>query len=193
MTGSVLVRAALIGAVTFAAACGRTTPVEPAAALAAASGSGRSARVGAAEPVAGDVLYPLIGGSFVIDSARGARIIGSYAGTALIAVDGPQTASMTFQITGGSGVFEGAQGTLSLSGTGAFADEGELQLEGRGEVTLAGGNRTHLKLNLRGTSRATCSAAERILISQTAAGTLARAGRVIATLSHEVGGTGCSS
>jgi hypothetical protein len=136
--------------------------------------------------------FPLLAGSFTITNREGDTIVGTYAGASVFQA-GSQTASVTLQIVSGSGEFAGASGSFTLSGVGSFADEGAFRLHGHGEIVLADGKRTNVRLNLRGTSGVTCSASERILISQTATGTLGHAGRVTATLSHEVGNTGCSS
>jgi hypothetical protein len=120
-------------------------------------------------------------------------VSGTYTGTAQVRDDGSQTAVLALRIANGSGPFDGASGIMILAGVGAFAGEGEFLLDGRGEVTLAGGKRALLVLSLRGTAVATCSASGRIAITQTGDGTMTRAGRVTATLTHEVEYTGCGS
>lgn len=137
--------------------------------------------------------YPLLGGSVVIENAKGHRIAGTYSGTTVFATGGGQASSLTLQVSDGSGPFRSASGTIAIQGVGAFADEGKFSLEGRGELTLAGGRRAAVVFNLRGLSRATCGSSQRVAITQTADGTMARAGRVTATLTHEVGNTSCNS
>lgn len=138
------------------------------------------------------VAFPLEEGAFSIMNLQGDEIAGTYAGTSV--VSGPeQTSSLTLQVLTGSGAFAGASGTILASGVGAFAGEGEFNLDGSGEVLLAGGKRAVLMVNLRGRSVAACSPDERIAISQTASGAMGRAGRVSATFTHAVGNTGCTS
>jgi hypothetical protein len=138
-------------------------------------------------------VFPLLGGSFTIEARGGDGIVGTYAGTSTFSGAGRQRSSVTLQVTGGSGTFAGASGSLAVSGTGAFADEGKFTLDGEGELTLAGGRRAVVVFTLRGSSVASCSPSEQIAIAQSATGTMSRAGRVDARLSHVVGNTGCSS
>ena len=139
------------------------------------------------------VAFPLLAGSFTITDREGDRIVGTYAGASVFR-GGSQTASVTLQIDSGSGKFAAVNGSLTMHGMGAFADEGSFGLDGHGEIVLAEGKRASVVLKLRGSSAVgACSISERILISQTATGALGHSGRVTATLSHEVGNTGCFS
>ena len=177
----------LCAAVVVAASCGRTSPVSPAPSSRATGHQGLAASTGEG------VAFPLIAGSFVISTAKGHEIVGAYSGTAAIFGAAVQSSTLTLQISGGSGTFADAAGTIAIQGNGAFADEGEFVLEGRGDLILAGGRSRGLVLSLRGVSRATCASSGRIAITQTAGGTMAHAGRVTATLRHEVGSTSCDS
>ncbi len=160
-----------------------TAPNEPAS-------QSRNTALGPAAPETS--TFPLLAGSFTITDREGDRIVGTYAGASVFRA-GSQTASVTLQIASGSGKFAGVTGSFTMSGVGSFADEGPFRLSGHGEITLADGKRANVVLKLRGDSSATCSTSERILISQTATGALGHVGRVTATLSHEVGNTGCSN
>jgi hypothetical protein len=136
--------------------------------------------------------FPLLAGSFTITDREGDTIVGTYGGASTFGA-GTQRASITLQINGGSGKFAAVNGSFAMKGVGSFADEGSFELDGHGQIELPEGNRTQVALKLRGGSSATCSPSERILISQSAKGSLGHAGRVTATLSHEVGSTGCFS
>lgn len=135
--------------------------------------------------------FPLMSGSFAISNRTGDGFSGSYSGNA-ISNGALQTASVTLQVSRGSGAFAGATGQLVLDLSGALTGEGAFALSGAGELTLASGRRADVALSLRGTSTAGCSASQRILIAQSAVGTLRYAGRVDAQLTHEVGNTGCT-
>lgn len=172
--------------------CGRTSSVSPTAPSLATDGTSRALSKFAATSQ-NSLSFALLAGSVVIENAKGDRIAGTYSGTTVVAIGGAQASSLTLQVSDGSGRFRSASGTIAIQGVGAFADEGQFSLEGRGELTLAGGRRAAVVFSLRGLSRATCSSSERVAITQTADGTMARAGRVTATLTHEVGGTSCSS
>jgi hypothetical protein len=138
--------------------------------------------------------FPLVSGSFTIGNGEGDEIVGTYTGTSVYGSTGAsQTASVTLRISSGSGVFAGAIGSFTMSGVGAFADEGSFRLQGNGEVAFAGGKRATISLNLRGRSVATCTTSEQIAISQNAVGAIGRAGLVTAILHHEVRNTGCTS
>ena len=179
----------LCAALAVAVSCSRTSPVAPTHSS-WESGNGQRA---ISEPAEGAVDgFPLLRGSLVVTNSRGDRIVGRYSGTALIS-GARQTSTLTLQVSNGSGAFGGAAGTIAIQGVGAFAGEGEFVLEGRGELTDAGGRRKPLVLSLRGVSQATCSSSDLIAIIQTADGVMGHAGRVTATLTHEVGSTSCSS
>ncbi len=100
-------------------------------------------------------------------------------------------ASLTLQISDGSGALAGAGGVIPVAGLGSFVGEGDFLLQGHGEMTLAGGQRAILAVTLQGSSFASCSDSGQITISQSAAGAMGRVGRVSATLQHTVGGAGC--
>ena len=188
----------LLGLVAFClgvlavSSCGRASSVSPTSPSLATSDNSRVRSKFA--PTSQDALsYPLLGGSVVIENAKGHRIAGTYSGTTVFATGGGQASSLTLQVSDGSGPFRSASGTIAIQGVGAFADEGKFSLEGRGELTLAGGRRAAIVFSLHGVSMATCGSSARVAITQTADGTMARAGRVTATLTHEVGNTSCNS
>ena len=184
LTGQV----ALWATLAAAASCSGSSPVGPGLSSSATGGGATSRSTDGVM-----IGFPLERGSLVIASSRGHQIVGSYVGTALLSGEQVQTSTLTVQISDGSGAFAGAAGTIVIQGTGAFADEGEFVLEGRGDLTVAGGRRKTLALSLRGLSRASCGNRDLIAISQSATGAMGHAGRVTATLTHEVGSTSCSS
>jgi hypothetical protein len=153
---------------------------------------GRNALEASAGPATPGATFPLTG-SFEITNADGDGIVGTYDGAAQFSGDALQTSSLTLQVSGGSGALAGATGAIVAKGEGAFADEGKFVLDGRGELTLAGGKRANIVLNLRGSSFATCSTSGLVAISQTGVGNLGRAGHVDARFSHQVANTSCDS
>ncbi|HYT75078.1 MAG TPA: hypothetical protein VEL79_10050 [Vicinamibacterales bacterium] len=134
---------------------------------------------------------PLLAGSFAIANADGDGIRGTYSGTAQFSDGAFEHASLTLQISDGSGALAGAGGVIPVAGLGSFVGEGDFLLQGHGEMTLAGGQRAILAVTLQGSSFASCSDSGQITISQSAAGAMGRVGRVSATLQHTVGGAGC--
>ena len=186
MNRSLLTSVALYAA-TVSAGCSQLSPVSPAASTAGTA----SARLAVGS--AGAVAFDLIEGTFSIVGARGDAITGTYSGVATFSDAGIEQSSLTLQVADGSGSFQGARGTLQVTGRGAFADEGGFSLDAKGPVSLAGGRRANVVLNLRGTSVAACATSERIALALTGSGTMVQTGRVTATFSHEVVGSGCSS
>ena len=179
--------------VVAVSSCGRTQSASPTAPSLATDANRLAASKLALTPQ-NDLDFPILAGSVVIESAKGDRLAGTYSGTTSVAIGGAQTSSLTLQVSDGSGPFSSASGTIAIQGVGSFADEGQFSLEGRGELTLAGGRRAAIVFSLRGVSTATCNlSTERIAITQTGTGTLSRAGRVTATLRHEVGATSCGT
>lgn len=193
--------AVLCAGLAAATSCSGPSGVSPTAPAPAALQEGPPAvstsRVALAKGVnaiaADAAAFPLVAGLFAIANGDGDGIVGTYTGIAEVSKAAPQKSSLMLQILNGSGAFAGAVGTMAMTGVGSFADEGQFHLVGNGEVTLARGGRSVIVLNLRGTSVGTCSASGKIAISQTADGTMGRARRVAARLSHEVGNTGCDS
>jgi hypothetical protein len=188
----------LFASLASVTSCGRPSPVSPSVSAPAlqavehAPADSAAAAVKGLRAISADAAFPLLAGSFTIQNGDGDGIAGTYSGAAEFAGGAPQKTSLTLQVSSGSGTFAGAAGTLAITGVGSFAGSGAFALDGRGEVTLAGGKRAVLVLSLRGNSVASCNISGHIGIGQTAAGVLARAGRVEARLSHIVGNTGCA-
>jgi hypothetical protein len=194
LSGFVLLFASLASAIS----CGRPSPVSPSVSPPAlqvgerASAESPGAAVKSLGAVSPDAAFPLLGGSFAIQNGDGDGISGTYSGAAEFAGGAPQKTSLTLQVSNGTGTFAGAAGILAVTGTGSFAGSGAFALDGSGGVTLAGGKWAVLVLSLRGDSVVSCNISGHIAIGQTAAGVLARAGRVEARLGHVVGNTGCA-
>lgn len=196
-----LLGAVTLGAVaTLSASCSQTPPLSPADSSGAAlqqagkapNGSASAAAPGAVTTSADALEWPLVSGSFAAEGEKGDRLVGTYTGMTQFSDTGLQTSSITLHISSGSGAFAGATATLNLYGVGAFIGEGTFLLNGRSELSLAGGKRSALVLSLQGISTVTCDAG-RVLISQAAGGTLTHTGRITATLNHQAGNADCSS
>ena len=179
--------------------CTRPSPVSPTTPMPTVGRTGEAtlpapgASVKERHAISGAVVFPVLAGLFTIENGNGDGIAGTYTGSAQFAEGGLEKTSLTLHVSNGSGAFARATGTVEINGVGSFVDAGRFVLDGSGEVTLAGGKRAVVVLSLRGSSVTSCDASARIAIAQTADGTLARAGRVAARLSHVVGNTGCAS
>lgn len=183
-----------------AASCGRPSPVAPTAAASAALLQGQQTAAPASAPRKSSdristlgTITPLLAGSLSIVNADGDGISGTYTGTAQSTDLGTEIASLTITISGGSGAFAGAAGTLAMTGAGAWVDEGSFLLKGGGELSIAGGKSAVVMIGLRGTAVASCDSSGHTTITANAEGVMGRAGRVSATLRHEVGNAGCGA
>ena len=180
-----------------AVGCGRTSPVSPTAvstpaAQAAVPNSASAASQPANRKSGGtDITNPLLAGSFEIANTSGDSIKGTYTGTVRFAPGAPERVSLTLVLTGGTGVFAGASGSIGASGLGAFASEGAFTLDIRGDALLEHGKHAQITANISGTSSLYCTATAQIAVTQTGDGTMGRAGRVHGTFSHEVGNADC--
>jgi hypothetical protein len=137
--------------------------------------------------------FPLLTGSFTL-SLRAAdgiagTVKGTYTGQAVAAVPGNTTAALDMEISETSGAGSKVTG-LQAEGTGAFVGEGDftisLTLESSTSKAVDG-----LKATLRGTSRVSCSASHRILVTQHATQSTPKFLEIAIDLQHEVGRTGC--
>ena len=141
-----------------------------------------------------DVLtFPLVNGSFTLtlsgsDGSVG-TVTGTYSGEAVVPVPGTARATLELHITQTSGL--GSTITaIEAEGTGSFVDEGNFALS---LLLTSSLTKSPLRLTVRGTSRLSCSASDRILV--TLHGTDSARGflEITADLQHEVEQTECVS
>ena len=139
--------------------------------------------------------FPLLNGTFVIATGSGDQLTASFVGAVTAPIPGRPTVTLNFVITGGSGVFQGASGTLQGEGSGAFTSEGDFVLHSVTGVlvTTADPAGSLFRATVVGTSALSCSAAHRILLTLRGQGTVAMVGRVVVEFIAEIGNTGCSS
>ncbi len=139
--------------------------------------------------------FPLLNGTFVITTRSGDQLTASYVGAVTAPIAGRPTVTLEFVITGGSGVFQGASGTLQGKGSGAFTGAGDFVLPSVTGVlfTTANPAGSLFRATVVGTSALSCSAAHRMLLTLRGQGTVAGVGRVDAELIGEIGNTGCIS
>jgi hypothetical protein len=137
--------------------------------------------------------FPLLNGMFTITTRTGDRLTGTYVGEVTAPIPGRPTAMLTLEVTGGTGVFEGATGTLDAEGSGAFVGEGQFVLSSLHGVlsTTAEPAGFVFRATVVGTSALSCSAADRILLTLRGRATVARVGHVDVELSSEIGNTEC--
>ena len=99
----------------------------------------------------------LLEGTVTLTFADGSALWGTYRGAASIPSSGPPRASLDGIVTGGTGLFAGAGGTLSGTGTGGFAGDGEFSVALRVAVSTSDGAPMDVRATLKGTSTSTCT------------------------------------
>lgn len=138
-----------------------------------------------------DSTHELLSGSFTLTFENGDYLAGTYEGLASISNPGPDTATLEFTITDGSGRFEGAEGTLTGEGRGAYSGEGEFRLAVRGTIsTTQEPDGVDIHTNISGDATLSCESL--IIVARLGGdGNVPRFGSATAELTHEVGGTSC--
>jgi hypothetical protein len=137
--------------------------------------------------------FQLLNGSVTLslraaDGSAG-TVKGTYTGRAVASAPGNTTAALELQIAETSGAGSAVTG-LQAEGTGAFVDEGDFTLSLR-LASSTSKSVDGLKATLRGTSRLSCSASNRILVIQDATQSTPKFLEVKIDLQHEVGSTQC--
>ena len=144
----------------------------------------------AAQPSAS---FDLVAGTFTFTTASGDQLTGTYTGQAVVPASRPATASLNLRVLGGTGVFQGADGTLRGAGTGAFASEGDFSLSLKGSLSLATKpGVSHVQIDIVGTASLACVSGK-VSVTLQGDGTSNRFGPVSGVLSHDVTNAGCES
>jgi len=137
--------------------------------------------------------FALSNGRFTVTVSPEDSFSGAYTGTASVSLSGRSTASLDLDVTGGTGVFKDAQGSLSGVGTGAaFIGEGSFSLGLDGFIATAADRRFHVKVDVTGTSSASCSPPS-VDVTLNGAGDAFKVGSVQTVFRHLVGNTNCGS
>lgn len=157
-------------------ACSGASPMSPSRSGGAVSGTAKSSTPG--------VITPLSSGTITVTTRQG-TLTGTYTG------EGRDSSGVfTVELTGGTGAYDGASGTLTGSGEGGFTGEGGFSLVLDGILTTAAGSRK-LKINVKGTSTLSCPS-EGPLLTLTGSAQVTGSGSSTALLTHQVGNLGCS-
>jgi hypothetical protein len=99
----------------------------------------------------------LLQGTMSLTLSDGSRIWGTYHGTATVPSVGQSHATLEGEVTGGTGRFAGATGSLEGAGIGEIANDGEFSLRLRATVSTATDHSLELPVALNGISRSTCT------------------------------------
>ena len=134
------------------------------------------------------VSVPLVSGRFTIAVGTDA-LQGIYTGQASVA-DSSQSSTLDLTVTGGSGVFQGASGTLQGTGTGAFAGEGAFALFLKRFVSRPGrSNDAPFRASIGGMSQVSCVSGQ-IQVAMQGRDPSTKRGPASIALQHSVGGGG---
>jgi hypothetical protein len=134
--------------------------------------------------------FGLLDGSFTLSTGDGSTLTGTYTGTA--SAPDSQSALLALSVTGGTGVFQGASGSLKGEGGGSFVGEGSFSLSLKGSVkTTQASGAIPIRGVLTGTSRASCSTDGLILLNLEATGSSPKHGALTADMHHVVSDTSC--
>ena len=101
--------------------------------------------------------YDLLEGTITLTLPDGSALWGTYHGVASIPSSGQPRATLEGTVTGGTGLFAGAAGSLSGRGTGGFAGDGEFSVALRAAVSMRDGESLDVRATLKGTSTSTCT------------------------------------
>jgi len=99
----------------------------------------------------------LLEGTMSLSLSDGSTIWGTYRGTATVPSVGQSRATLEGEVTGGTGRFAGATGSLQGAGIGGIANDGEFSMRLRATVSTADGHPLELPVALNGISRSTCT------------------------------------
>ena len=157
-------------------ACNGASPLSPSRSDVASSPVARSSPPG--------IITLLSSGTFTVTTRQG-TLTGTYTG------EGNGSAgTFTVALTGGTGRFAGASGTLTGDGEGGFTGEGGFALVLDGIITTAAGSRK-LRIGSKGTSTLSCIN-EVPILTLTGTAQVTGSGSSSALLTHQVGNLGCS-
>jgi hypothetical protein len=124
--------------------------------------------------------FTMTDGVFRFTGEQG-ELRGTYDGVVTAPLNGSSTARMALQVTGGTGTYLGASGTIEATGQGTFAGEGQFVLTMSG-IVLGG----KYQATLVGDAAIGCGSDERVISRLQGQGTVATGGRVDMQLESQV-------
>lgn len=99
----------------------------------------------------------LLEGTISLNLSDGTTIWGTYRGTATVPSVGQSRATLEGKVTGGTGLFAGATGTLRGAGIGGFVNDGEFSVTLHALISMANGHSREVPIALNGISTSTCT------------------------------------
>jgi hypothetical protein len=134
----------------------------------------------------------LLEGTISLTLSDGTTIWGTYRGTATVPRVGQSRATLEGEVTGGTGVFAGATGTLKGAGIGGFVNDGEFSVTLRASVSMASGHVREVTVALNGFSTSTCTTTAPPRVALDGTGTAMGTGSAAAHLEHNLGAQICA-
>ena len=122
----------------------------------------------------------------------GNTIWGTYHGTASVPSVGRSRATLEGEVTGGTGLFAGATGTLKGAGIGGFVNDGEFSVTLRATVSMANGYSREVPVALNGISTSTCTTTAPPRVALDGTGKAKGTGSAAAHLEHNLGAQICA-
>ncbi len=136
--------------------------------------------------------FELFEGTVTLTLADGSAIWGTYHGTANVPGSGQPRATLEGAVTGGTGLFAGATGDLTGTGTGGFANDGEFSVALRAAVSTGDGASLDVRVALRGISTSTCTTTAPPRIALDGTGRAKGMARATGHLEHNLGTQICA-
>lgn len=138
--------------------------------------------------------FPLMSGTFTLslrtDTGATGTVRGTYTGTATVGIPGSAKASLDMHITQTTGAGSLITG-IRADGSGAFAGEGAFTLSMK--LSSSAAKMNNANINFRATSQISCSASNRVLVTQHATASTSGVPGLTIDMQHEVGSSECSS
>jgi len=123
----------------------------------------------------------------VLTLSDGTSIWGTYHGTATVPSVGQSRAMLEGEVTGGTGMFAGATGSLDGTGVGGFVNDGEFSVKLYATASTANGQSLALAVTLNGISTSTCTTTAPPRVALDGTGKVKGLGSAAAHLEHNLG------
>jgi hypothetical protein len=134
----------------------------------------------------------LLEGTMSLTLADGTTMWGMYRGTATVPSVGQSRATLEGEVTGGTGMFAGATGTIEGAGIGGFVNDGEFSVRLHATVSMANGHSREVSVALNGISTSTCTTTAPPRVTLDGTSKSRGIGSAAAHLEHNLGAQICA-
>jgi hypothetical protein len=122
----------------------------------------------------------------------GSTIWGTYHGTATVPSVGQSRATLEGEITGGTGMFAGATGSLDGTGVGGLVNDGEFSVKFYATASTANEKSLAVAVTLNGISSSTCTTTAPPRVALDGTGRAKGLGSAAAHFEHNLGAQICA-